>query len=705
MIRLVLLLVLGVGLPAAARGDDLLGEAAAAETAIEEQTRLVLAHGLEQQAGLVAADIAAVERLDEARRAAGRAPCGLADDLRYLAAGLLAARDAQRAALEQLLEADPDPLVRKLAEHRLEADDGAQAAQLLADDRHNRRASVLNDAIRPLGVFSGAAVAAAINPFLLAGSAIDSVATTAVNLWNYNRLSTPEREALARYTTALQREPATVDAPEMVRAVRRLGTKRAEALCTQTLRLADEALDADDLDHAAYYARSASRIEGCGERAEEPLTHVTEARARRAAREEAGQWPVDDPPRSAPGAEAADHEALLAATALGDPGAMTEAANRFLARHEESPLAAGARYALAVARDLAGHATTAREALGEIADDDDTSVGRHAAAVLASPDFDRFAALRAAENAHSRATARWVLLGPGMDGRTAMYGALQLGAQGAQAAQSLGVVNVIGVLTRAWQAWRKDPVSNQAIIERGEELLARQPHSPDAPETRRRLADAYERTGAYGRAIMHLRACPVPDTKRITRLEEKLADTLLAEAEHKGNDPVLLAGITRHFAATEAAETARQRLAAHPGTGETVLAREVLRENPQLLSASALDLDPRLLDGEGANGELAEAGVTLAGGELRLALEGNDTPGPRTETRPLSPEAYSRAQAAAQEVLYARLLTDEQREPESGRLERYVPVYVQGTFDADGVSVYPGVKMRRYRSTDRALYE
>src|SRR5207249_4904564 len=108
-------------------------------------------------------------------------------------------------------------------------DDAEAADRLLADDRHNRRAAVVNDAVRPLGIFSGAAVLAALNPFLLAGSAIDSVVTTAVNLWQYNRLSTPEREALARYGTLLEREPHTRDAPEISRAIRRLGAKRAAA--------------------------------------------------------------------------------------------------------------------------------------------------------------------------------------------------------------------------------------------------------------------------------------------------------------------------------------------------------------------------------------------------------------------------------------------------------------------------------------------
>src|SRR5207247_2638966 len=196
-----------------------------------------------------------------------RAPQTPSAGMSALAVGLLAllAPPAGVRADDLLAEAaaaDPgiEERVRLIAAHRL-----------LADDRHNRRAAVLNDAVRPLGIFSGGALLAALNPFLLAGSAADSLITTAVNLWHYDRLSTPEREALARYRALLEREPQTRDAPEIVRAIQRLGTKRAAALCADTLALAKKALDTNDLDHAAFYVHSAERIDGCADEAARPL--------------------------------------------------------------------------------------------------------------------------------------------------------------------------------------------------------------------------------------------------------------------------------------------------------------------------------------------------------------------------------------------------------------------------------------------------
>jgi hypothetical protein len=689
---------------AARAADDLLGDISAGDAALEERVRLVAAHSLIRDPAALHEDVAALEAEDARRRDAERPPTGLTDDARYLAAALAPDRDSRRRALEGVLDAHPDPVVQRVAEHRLEHEDAAWAERLLADDRHNRRAALVNDAVRPLGVLSGAAVLAAVNPFILAGGAVDSVVTTAVNLWNYNRLSTPEREALARYQSVLERSPRTSDAPDIVRAVRELGEKRARAQCDDAIRLAEKALEHDDLDHAAYYLREAEHLNGCADEAEEPAEELKEALAERAKREDAGRWSVDEPPRPESDAEARDYEALLVATALGDPGRMADAATRFREAHEDSAFTDSAGYALAAAHDLAGRHDEARETLDDL--DDDSSAGRAAAALLASPDFNRLDAIRSAERRHARDTVRYVLMGGGPDGRTALYGAVQLGAAGVKAAESLGIFNVIGVATRAWQVWRKDPISNQEIIDRGETFLAREPGSPEASDVHERLADAYERAGDHGRALMHYRASSDPSPKRIAKLQEKVAEELLAQARRTNDDPVLLEGIVRHFGETEAADTAREKLKTRRETVELSLTREVLDAHPELLGPDALDLEPRLLDGQRLNGELADAGVTLMPGALRLTLQNETEDGERTETRPLAPEAMARARAASEEALYVSRLTASNADPEMGRWERYIPIFLQGSLDKDGgVYVYPGVKMRRYRSDDSRLYE
>ena len=699
--RVILLVLLVAG---AARAD-LLDDLARADADADDRVHDLLVHGLLADAAALRADVETLGALDDQRREAGLARTGLTDDARYLAAALPATRDGRRTALKGLLARHTDPMIRHLAEHRLEADDATAADQLLTDDRHNRRASLLNDAVRPLGVFSGTTFLAALNPFMLAGSAIDSVASTATNLWHYNRLTAEEREALVRYRTVLERDPGTADAPEIAHAIRRLGEKRERALCKQTVDLGETALAHDDLEAARFYLVSARHLDGCAARVTAPLERLARAHARRDAAEDAARWPVDDPPEPATEDERRDHEALVRAVAGGDPGHMIEVAGRFIERHRDSALAPGARFTVAVARDLAGHPEAARDALADLAGDTHSSAGRHAAAVLASAEFNPLGALDAAERRHARSRLRYIFLGSRPGGRTALYTAAHVGAEGVQAAESFGLFNVIGLATRALSAWRHDPVSNQDIIDRGEDFLARTPTGPESAWVHARLGAAYEREGNYARALMHCREAPDPDPDEIARLEGKIADRLLADAEQSG-DALRLQTVVRYFGGTKAAHKAEERLRARDDPGETTLAREVLEKSPTLVGPSGLDLDATLLDGERSNGELADGGLTLDGNLLKLRLKNEATSGERIETRTLDPAAAARARAAAAEALYAHALTAPPPHPESGRFERYLPFFVQGSIGEDGVAISPGLKLRAHQQTkEPTLYE
>jgi hypothetical protein len=276
-----------------------------------------------------------------------------------------------------------------------------------------------------------------------------------------------------------------------------------------------------------------------------------------------------------------------------------------------------------------------------------------------------------------------------------------------QAAESFGIFNVIGMVTRAWSAWRKDPASNQAIIDEGEQFLAREPDAPEAPQVHERLATAYERAGVYDRALLHYRALGSPDPKRLGALEEKVAERLLENARKGAGEPALLEVIVRYYPMTDAAEEARKALAALPHPGDVPLSLDVLLAHPSLLGPRALDLSPALVDGKLENGELADAGVTVGPEGLSLKLRDPDGGPDRTETRPLGPEACSRARAAAEDALYASALSKDPNDGEVGRLERYIPFYIAGSIDeGGGVSVAPGLKVRPPdKSGDRPLYE
>jgi tetratricopeptide (TPR) repeat protein len=686
--------------PVPGRTADLLDEATRADGALEVRVHSALALALDGDPRAAVRDMQALDRERDAR---GQRPTGLADDMQLLAAGLEPTRESRRLALEDLLDEHPDPVVETVARHALDDDDAATASRLLSDDRHNRRANLINDAVRPLGVFSGAVFLAALNPFLLAGSAVDSVATTAVNLWNYNRLSPREREALVHYRTVIEHDARTYDASEVVHGVQSLSAKRASALCDQTSGEAKRALDAHDLVVARYYVGSAQQLPDCAPRVAKTAERLAEALAKQSAADQAALWPADGVILPAGSLEAEDYEALARATALGEPDAMMAAAQRFGRTHPGSMMSPSAKLVVAASRDLSGRRPEARAALEDLAAED-SNAGRVAKGILEGPDFGQLTAMDAAERHHTRSVAKYVLFG-GIDGRNALYTAAEFGAQGAQAGTSLGIVNVIGIATRAWHAWRNDPVSNQEVIDRGEELLARNPEGAEAKEVHARLATTYERAGNYERALMHYRAAGDADPKRVAKLQGKLADRLLDDAKGSTAAPLLFSAIARDFKGTGAAEKAEKLLKDAPPRDAIVLDLDVLRANPELMGPTALDLDPVLLDGDPYNGELTDKGVTLADRELRLTLRADGKPGERVETRTLTDEQYARARAAAEETLYTKLLTNEDRDPEEGRFERYIPVYISGSLGDNGLSVAPGIKTRPYKSPDRELYD
>jgi hypothetical protein len=702
MRRIALVAALGTAL--AAHAGTPLEDAAREDATVGDLVHRTAVAALVGDVGALDDAAADVARLDDALEDQHLAPSGLADDVRLLAAVLRPTRDARLDALHALLDDDPDIVVERLAHHAAEQEDDAAAAdRLLVDDRHNRRATVVNDAIRPLGIFSGAAILAVANPFIIAGSAVDSLATTAVNLYHYNDLSPREREALVRYRRQLSRDTNTTASPEILDVVREINVRRNVAVCADTVTAAERAFKDDDLDRARFYVGSAVALDGCEERVAKIRERVATELARRESAIDAAHWPADDLEQP-PADEREAYHALAAATVRGEAAGMMTAAQSFVQRYPDSDHRPAATLAVGVARDLAGHRDDAERALREVAGDD-SGPGHIAAAMLETPRFKRLDAIAGAERRHSREVAEYVLVGGQMNGRTALYTATQFGAQGVQAAESLGIFNVIGMLTRAWTAWRKDPASNQAIIDEGEQFLAREPDAREASEVHERLATAYERAGAYDRALLHYRAMASPEPKRIEALEEKIADKLLENAGKADGEPALLEVIVRYYPMTDAAEKARKTLDAMPHAGEVPLSRDVLLAHPSLLGPRGLDLEPALVDGKLENGELADAGVTVAPDTLRLNIRDPDGGDDRTETRPLASDRYARARAAAEDALYETALSTDPNAGEVGRFERYIPFFIAGSVGDSGLSVAPGVKLRRDQSADRPLYE
>jgi hypothetical protein len=691
--RLALVLALGAAVVSATYAADapLLDDLDRSSAEMERVAGAVARAALAGDGRELARTSRAVTDADERRRDAGQLPTGLADEAALLEAALAPSIAARRTALRNVLD-DLDGDTRRLGTWLQSEDDAESTARLLADDRHDRRATLVNDAVRPFGI--GTNLLAIVNPVLLAGSAVDTIVSTTRNVLRYDRLSSREREALARYHTAVARNAAGERSPDLARATRRLSAKRRKALCKAAIDDAGRALDAGMLARVAARLREAEALDECAERTAEMRERLgaAERAAARAADEAA--WPAVEPalPRNAREEQA--WSALALAVVTADPAEIRSAAERLIELDDDGPLVPGARLSMALA-----HARV-EDALRDLRDDD-TPVGQYAAGLLDGPGFVEAAALVAAERRHRAGVARFVALG-GVSGTTSLKGAAHLAAYGAAGAQSLGIGNAIGMLARAYRAWRHDPIPNDAIIARGEEYLARNPVAADRDRVRERLATAYERAQRFDRALLHLRATEDPDADDVARLEKKLGRQMLERARADDGDPALLAAIVEHLPGTDAADTAREALETARAGGLSI-GREELARHPDLLGPDGLDLAPGLLDGNGDNGEIADEGIALRAGALELSLEA-DGDEPRLDRRALDAGAIRRAYAAAESLLYREALARPREGDERGRFEDYVPFFITGTVGQSGVNVYPGIKLRPHDSDHPERY-
>ena len=365
----------------------------------------------------------------ERAAAAASTRTGLRDDIRLLAAGAEPTRDVRRAALERPARRRPRPRRRDASPStRSSSDDAAAADQLLSDDRHNRRANLVNDAIRPLGVFSGDRVPRRTESLpprrQRASTASPPPPSTCGTTIGCRRASARRWCATGRCSSATRR---TGDAPrDRARGARPRAQARRGAL-RESVDLGNDALDADDLDGARYYLTPRARLADCGERAGELAAACRRSAAARTAAEEAGVARRRPPLPAQPAREPTTtrRSPRRRARRAGRHGGSRR--ERFRAAPSRQP--ARARRA-ARRRDGARSRRPPRRGPRRRSTSSPTTtpgVGRDARALLDGPDFGQLDACARPSAAHG-ATSLSTCCSAGIDGRTALYTAAQLGA-------------------------------------------------------------------------------------------------------------------------------------------------------------------------------------------------------------------------------------------------------------------------------------
>ncbi|MFQ5697599.1 MAG: hypothetical protein ACE5IL_04855 [Myxococcota bacterium] len=546
-----------------------------------------------------------------------------------------------------------DRRLQRLVSREIDSEPLAVARQRLQEDRRRKLGSLVNRITRPLFKL---AIAATVNPFETGSAALSSLLV----MRRFPEATVQERQALHAFQEFVDRHP---DAPEAEDAVAQISRYRLQwrrhehsealAVAERALRLGREDAALAHLDRADRLLPGDPRTNRLRERAQARA----EARRERVRRALSVQ-PAD---ASALGPEATRELADLARATLAAPlPVLAESARKWRQRDPAGALADEATFVEALATANRGDETAFFEALSRLdrADPSQSNMARHAAWILRDPEQNPYRVLTRARRNDRGRRLRWILLG-----------SRSRGARRYNLPRPLEwIVDLPGFASQlATFPLRiaQYPVQRArfggGVLSAGERYLAHFPHGRYAEPVHRELEGLWAQRKQWSRALEHQEARKDRSARKVAHYRSLIALRTLEAARGERRVDVraeLYRSVVVHYGDTPSAETARSELRdliASWTPQKIRLSRAFLEEVPELWAPGALSLQAALFDGEKANGEMADDGITLTGGSrIRVAL---------VDAKPKSldvpPEDFARFVARLEEHTYERILGDD----------------------------------------------
>jgi hypothetical protein len=598
-----------------------------------------------------------LQAIDTVLTASEEPPTGLVPVSHDLANATLAGSRDYRAATLALLERDDlDPALHERLDRAAADDPLALANQRILDARIIDFGRAFNTLVGALATSAWTLQAA---PYRVSRALIEY----AIALRQQDALPLQRRQALAHWKEFIERHPDAEEVAELQPRVEAAEARLRETRRDQALRVADQALEKQDVRSALVFADRALRIvpedPGALERRDQAAARLLALRAEQRRSLEA----LDAPAGADPGL------ARPLAVALLLPSGQVEAeAAELSLRDPDGPLADEARYSLAIAHGEAGRETQMWDVLEELADESPAQVNmaRHAAALARDPRRNPWAAFREARWRDRRNRSLWVLVGPFYAGprERQLPQALEWALDAPTIAES-----VMSFPVRMLQLpWLPSLPSLAPVAVSARDYLARHPSGEHAPEVRDWLVEYEGDRGNWIGALAVAQTSPEADLSEIDRLR-RLAGTQALDAASRERNRDLRIGMLRlipeRFPGTPAVEVADARLRAeveHASAQSIRLSRGFLLENPRVAGPHGLGLAPGLLDGNASNGELHPEGVSLRGGRLlevcTIAPGGDETQAPQRAQETLSPAQLARLVSEVEEADLRNSLLD-----------------------------------------------
>ena len=497
-----------------------------------------------------------------------------------------------------------------LAESRENSDELGKAEELLRKSSANRFGAVVNrllSSVDLLTIVSGSYV----------GAAVDSTISQLLTI-GQPKMSIEERKALALYRSYLKRYPESPQSEQIQKQIEALEKRKQTVVVQKRLEKAEEAVGKGELSRAEFQYEMAALIDPQSSQVKKGLEKLRERiRQQEQSRQRALSVSNEGTSRVVEPEDQRAFNELLHALAVREPGRIEAVAKAVEENNRGRPLGDSAKDALAVAAEIKGQHEEAKKILKEIArSSSDPHERRRAESLLESPEYNLFASLEKARSQHRLQTVKYVLLGDDLLKRNLIYGTAPLVVSGPAGATTLAAANVLMIGTNLFEVLTANPISPQPIIDKAVAYIRSHPDSDSAADVYTLLAESYENTGKYDRALLYHQLSGKAGAKKLADLKGKAAQSLLQAAEKSGDratSGLALKTLLDNYPESEAAKVATQKLAQLMKIENQGfrISKKFLLEHPDLYGPQGLRLKSTLFDGDLSNMELADRGINL----------------------------------------------------------------------------------------------
>jgi hypothetical protein len=534
------------------------------------------------------------------------------------------------------------------------------------DSWHRLWARSFNAISQPLG--SSIVTGFVLAPFQLANSLVHYLA----DFSNLEPLSTTDRQALVLRQEFLRRHPSTEQTFELEKMNEKSMIRLAETLALRRIRSAEVALERSEPALALHQIRTAKkvldahpkenvRLQSRVEQLETKTSIEISEQSRHRLRSLKAVLDPDEP-----------HDAAraLARTMLTRPSGSRDLDQRLtdyrmVAKEDGIEIT---EFIVALRQHENGFDLKARERLTKLAGmkPAQDNMPRHAKTLIEDAWQNPYGAFRQLEGRANREELAWRLAGEWV--RRTRYPNLPTPVAVLIDTPTIAMTMVLAPLRAMTSPWTGSPDFRRAPALAGYRYLHKFPEGTKQREVVDWLYDYEIDEERWGRALRLADLIPNFDSTQRLELVEKTADGRLAQVDRlarRDDRTSVLSGVAREFPDSEGGREAGMRARAEVSDASAQrirITKGFMLENPSVAGPDGLGLNPRLLNGDDADGELHPDGILLRGGrmlEILLVAEGADKEdGPESRSRKISKHRLSRIASTLDEAVQRNSLID-----------------------------------------------